>query len=264
MPSTYYIPDSSDGLEDEFSWLQTAASTFDEKPSSTFVACAPSPASNTSSSSPSSAFFPDTLFNPDTDDSSSESDFNPGSESVDFGHTISCQHHVSSPPIGQSNHPLSSRSCRIRDRFNDGRIMPKTSPSLGLVIPQPRNECPRSSHPRNTQTAPDSASFSAVKSNPWECPHCPWIQRNKRTPDLKRHIRTHTRLLHPAQWVCCGILADDTQSSALSAEPSPYISMPGVGGCGRTFSRRDALKRHLNNNNNSCAGRLAASHIKHV
>ncbi|KAG1743207.1 uncharacterized protein EDB91DRAFT_1335859 [Suillus paluster] len=57
--------------------------------------------------------------------------------------------------------------------------------------------------PRNTRAIPGTNLSSASKSNPWACPYCKWVQRNHRTPDLKRHIRTHTRFERPAQWVCC-------------------------------------------------------------
>ncbi|KAG2037791.1 hypothetical protein BDR03DRAFT_360660 [Suillus americanus] len=114
--------------------------------------------------------------------------------------------------------------------------------------------------PRNTQAVPGSTPNFANKSNPWACPYCKWVQRNHRTPDLKRHIRTHTRFQRPAQWVCCGI---PTESAAMYNVPhnaTPYIhnGKQMIGGCGKEFSRRDALKRHLGNDHISCVGDIDA------
>ncbi|KAI0043515.1 hypothetical protein FA95DRAFT_1609337 [Auriscalpium vulgare] len=48
----------------------------------------------------------------------------------------------------------------------------------------------------------------------WQCPHCPWVQRNQRAFDLRRHVRTH----EAPRWACAA--------------------------CGRAFARRDGLARH--------------------
>lgn len=111
---------------------------------------------------------------------------------------------------------------------------------------------------RNVQTA--ALHVAPRASDPWACPHCPWVQHNKRTPDLKRHIRTHTRHAKPEQWVCCGVPL--AQAAAFEVPPdAAHMEHRGqvmVGGCGKTFSRRDALKRHLDNDNIQCAGDLNA------
>ncbi|KAI6114395.1 hypothetical protein F5141DRAFT_708442 [Pisolithus sp. B1] len=112
---------------------------------------------------------------------------------------------------------------------------------------------------RNVQAIPGTVS-SAPRSNPWACPYCKWVQRNHRTPDLKRHIRTHTRFQRPAQWVCCGVSLKDAGRYTLPAGAEPY-NWQGemmIGGCGKEFSRRDALKRHLDNNHITCIGDLNA------
>ncbi|KAH7928439.1 hypothetical protein BV22DRAFT_208149 [Leucogyrophana mollusca] len=127
-----------------------------------------------------------------------------------------------------------------------------------------RSKRPRQSpQPRNIQL-PADADLSATsarsrKSNPWACPHCSWVQRNHRTPDLKRHIRTHTRFQRPAQWVCCGVAMEMSGAYKVPADAQPYTfqGQPMIGGCGKEFSRRDALKRHLDNKHITCVGDLS-------
>ncbi|KAH7885258.1 hypothetical protein F5I97DRAFT_1352376 [Phlebopus sp. FC_14] len=115
--------------------------------------------------------------------------------------------------------------------------------------------------PRNVQATPDAVPASSTKSNPWACPYCKWVQRNHRSPDLKRHIETHTRLQRPAQWVCCGIPLKDAKRYNLpkGAEPYAWDGQMMIGGCGKEFSRRDALKRHLDNEHITCVGNFNAS-----
>jgi len=120
---------------------------------------------------------------------------------------------------------------------------------------------PRSSPPsRNVQAVPGTVSAASQKNNPWACPYCKWVQRNHRTPDLKRHIRTHTRFGRPAQWVCCGVPLKDAGRYDLPKDAAPY-NWQGkmmIGGCGKEFSRRDALKRHLDNEHITCVGDMNA------
>ncbi|KAI5982111.1 hypothetical protein EDD15DRAFT_2144182, partial [Pisolithus albus] len=72
---------------------------------------------------------------------------------------------------------------------------------------------------RTVQALPRRVS-SVPRSNPWACPYCNWVQRNHRTPDLKRHIRT--RFEHPALWVCCGVPLRDAERYTLPEGAEPY------------------------------------------
>lgn len=141
----------------------------------------------------------------------------------------------------------------------------RSAPSTAVASPQKRStenaKRPRHSpHPRNVQAASGIIPATPVaKNNPWACPYCKWVQRNHRTPDLKRHIRTHTRLQRPAQWVCCGVPVEDVKHYNLPADAKSYLwgGETMIGGCCKEFSRRDALKRHLDNDHISCIGNFA-------
>ena len=92
--------------------------------------------------------------------------------------------------------------------------------------------------------------------DPWQCPHCPYVQVSHRKADLKRHIGTHTnsREAENALWVCCGVPLEDVLSGQYGIEaienmrtrmPFDFHGIPMVGGCRKAFSRGDALRRHL-------------------
>ncbi|KAG8214620.1 hypothetical protein J3R82DRAFT_9696 [Butyriboletus roseoflavus] len=159
------------------------------------------------------------------EDGYSESDCN-GSE----------DEYVPSPTLGSRKRRRSARSVpsavvgpsQKRNAENTPRKRPRHSPLL-----------------RNAQATPGIIPTTPVaKNNPWACPYCKWVQRNHRTPDLKRHIRTHTRLQRPAQWQ--------------DAKPYAWEGEMMIGGCCKAFSRRDALKRHLDNDHINCIGDFTA------
>lgn len=91
------------------------------------------------------------------------------------------------------------------------------------------------------------------------CPECGWNQVNKRLPDFKRHLRTHTRPDEGDEsqgWWCKGVPLEDAHRFNISkgAQSFEFLGQERIGGCRRTFSRRDALKRHLDNANGTCVG----------
>ncbi|PIL23212.1 hypothetical protein GSI_14521 [Ganoderma sinense ZZ0214-1] len=105
---------------------------------------------------------------------------------------------------------------------------------------------------------------ATISSNRWKCPHCPYVQRNRRSPDLKRHVETHTRSAHIAAWVCCGVPASNAVELGMPPEAvrdAPLFDFDGVtmiGGCRKVFSRRDALIRHLRKREGVCYGDAGA------
>lgn len=180
--------------------------------------------------------------------------------------------YVPSPPLNPRKRrasplpiPRASSLTQAESKEASSFAPPFRASSSGTSSKRPRTSPPS----RNIQassirpSSPSSSTSSTGRSrnsNPWGCPHCPWVQRNKRTPDLKRHVRTHTRLLQPAQWVCCGVPFESANDYAIpqGAEAQFFGGQHMIGGCGKEFSRRDALKRHLDNNNIGCVGDLSA------
>ena len=108
-----------------------------------------------------------------------------------------------------------------------------------------------------TNTPPSSAS---PRTKRWACPHCPYVQHNRRAPDFKRHLRTHTHGADLALWVCCGVCAPDAMEHGVplevirQGEVIEFEGLPMIGGCRKTFSRRDALIRHLHRRKGKCFG----------
>ncbi|KAJ3566112.1 hypothetical protein NP233_g7200 [Leucocoprinus birnbaumii] len=127
--------------------------------------------------------------------------------------------------------------------------------------PIPTKRPPGSSLSRNKQATSAAAIDRACNGNlTFVCPECGWKQANKRLPDFKRHLRTHTRPDEADQtkgWRCKGVLVEDAHRFNIpkDAEPFVFLGQKRIGGCLQTFSRRDALKRHLDNVNVVCVGR---------
>ena len=142
-----------------------------------------------------------------------------------------------------------------------------SSPSAPYLTPSPEPS------PRTSSTVFSSRRRNApartaapVSSNTWQCPYCPHVQHNRRSPDLKRHIKTHTRGVEVADWVCCGVPVMNAMELGVSAvvvQEAQVFDFDGVlmiGGCRKAFSRRDALKRHLQRGKGRCFGDALSLH----
>ncbi len=142
-----------------------------------------------------------------------------------------------------------------------------TSSSIGQFPSSPGAPRLRTYKRRNVQVPSELATMSVQgpttgHADPWRCPHCPYVQHNHRSPDFNRHIATHSPL-KKAQWVCCGVPVFDAQAqgvpeSVVHEEPFEHEGLLMVGGCQKTFSRRDALGRHLRSGKGRCFGDASA------
>ena len=133
----------------------------------------------------------------------------------------------------------------------------------------------RRSHPyrrnipsRNFQS--EDTPLIVEKGSGFRCPvvGCDYIQENQRVPDLKRHIITHSRWAEPDKWKCCGVGMDRahlyetgikqgmTDEECVKAGAYNFRGRLMIGGCKKSFARRDALKRHVDNPNIPCVGHM--------
>ncbi|KAJ6525301.1 hypothetical protein DFH09DRAFT_1329106 [Mycena vulgaris] len=124
------------------------------------------------------------------------------------------------------------------------------------MLPQSRNKQASRAEIQRVENAEDFNDFV--------CTVCGWVQKNERIPDFKRHLKTHQRAFEEDTekgWRCKGVPVSEAADYGLGADAPTYnfLHQERVGGCMKTFSRRDALKRHLDNANVSCVGRPTAA-----
>lgn len=165
--------------------------------------------------------------------------------------------YVPSPSLNPRKRTRSASPAAFR------RVSASPPASVSSERPNKRARLPPPS--RNIQaTSTDIQPVEAVdESTDFVCRVCGWVQTNARLPDFKRHLKTHQRTSdEDAQkgWRCKGVLASEAADWGLGADAPTYtfLDQERVGGCMKTFSRRDALKRHLDNCNVSCVGRPTA------
>ncbi len=95
--------------------------------------------------------------------------------------------------------------------------------------------------------APSTTTLRDAKVEPVvECKKCGYLQLTKRMGDFRRHLKKH-EAEHLSRVICCGV--PPTHPAAASLRPEHlthwYDGHPFYGGCGRSYSRMDALQRHL-------------------
>ncbi|PIL23184.1 hypothetical protein GSI_14493 [Ganoderma sinense ZZ0214-1] len=155
-----------------------------------------------------------------------------------------------SPPHSSYSQPPSPEPAPSRPRLVPSKRrnvhVPTPLPTRGLSSPAP--------------TPTSSTAATTPSTNRWKCPYCPHVQRNRRMPDLKRHVATHTRADDDASWVCCGVPVIDVLeygvpgASVREEDVYDHRGMFMVGGCRKTFSRKDAYVRHLRREKGKCFG----------
>ena len=188
--------------------------------------------------------------------------------------TVTCiPPHVLCPPVYRAYHKDDrstdmSPPSSLRTSPHVTRHSPPSSP---YPTPSP-SPSPRTSSStvfasqRRNAPARTAAPASSRANNSWQCHYCPHVQRNRRSPDLKRHIRTHTRDAEGADWVCCGVPVMNAlelgvpAGTVREAQVFEFDGMLMVGGCRKAFSRRDALKRHLQREKGRCFGDVLSLH----
>lgn len=110
-------------------------------------------------------------------------------------------------------------------------------------------------------TAPPTTTSHGAKAEPTiECKKCGYLQLTKRMGDFRRHLKKH-EADYLSRVVCCGVpLTHPAAASLRSGHLTHwYGGHPFYGGCGRSYSRMDALQRHLKKS--GCIGGSAKDHL---
>ena len=165
------------------------------------------------------------------------------------------------------------------ERKRKVRVRAKSTPTRSFISESEKAIAPsrghrrshpykQSNHSRNFQRQ-DGARL-VNKASEFQCPvaGCDHTQKNRRIPDLKRHIATHDRWIEPGKWTCCGIgmerahfygqgiIVGMSKEEQIKAGAYEFKGKLMIGGCLNTFARRDALKRHVDNPKISCVGEI--------
>ena len=92
-----------------------------------------------------------------------------------------------------------------------------------------------------------------------ECTQCGYLQLTKRMGDFRRHLKKH-EAEHLSRFICCGVPLTHPAAANLRPEHPAYLyeKNPFYGGCGKSYSRMDALQRHLKKS--GCLGGSARDH----
>ncbi|GLB38311.1 putative zinc finger [Lyophyllum shimeji] len=138
---------------------------------------------------------------------SNDSDYEPGDDSEG---NATDDEYVPSPQLAPSRHRRASPASSTSSRRSTAPSMPSTPHSSANHLGSKPRRMPSS---RNEQSSWDVEQLvaNADKFN-FICPVCDRVQRNRRMPDLKRHLRTHARPSSNDQtkgfW-CKGVPLDD-------------------------------------------------------
>jgi len=125
------------------------------------------------------------------------------------------------------------------------------------ALPSKRGRSDKSG-PDTDDTTDDTASDSDVEAL-IRCEECGYVQSKRRMSDFRRHLKKHDAE-YLTRVICCGV--PSTHPAIASLRPGHlthwYDSHPFYGGCGRSYSRMDALQRHLKKSR--CVGGSTKDH----
>lgn len=114
-----------------------------------------------------------------------------------------------------------------------------------------------SSSPRSLPSS--SKQCSEPRTHPCSWPGCDVAFT--RQPDLNRHFMIHSSDPEKPKHVCTGVPVDRAGDFGIkdtsAMEVYSFKDEVWIGGCFKGFSRRDALKRHVERNSRACIGEIA-------
>lgn len=135
------------------------------------------------------------------------------------------------------------------------------------VDPSPKTSASKRARGDKTQPSDEDPAPSTDASrdadddaDAWvTCKECGYVQSKRRMGDFRRHLKKHDAE-HLTRVICCGV--PPTHPVAASLRPGHlthwYGDRPFHGGCGRSYSRMDALQRHLKKS--QCVGGSTKDH----
>ena len=129
------------------------------------------------------------------------------------------------------------------------------------VAPTARTKRVRGRPYTDATTAAVTADIStACVDGMLKCSVCGFSQSTQRKGDFLRHTRTHIDA-KLTRFVCCGIPAAHPAAAAVvpGRPVRLYKGKEFVGGCGKSYSRMDALQRHLGKS--GCASGSTKDHL---
>ena len=136
---------------------------------------------------------------------------------------------------------------------------PAEARKVRAAVPTPRTKRVRSGKTRPPSDAVGAIPTGTDEERVLKCPVCGFPQSTQRKGDFLRHMRTHEDA-KLTRYVCCGIPAAHPAAAGVSPGHSVrlYKGCAFYGGCGKSYSRMDALQRHLGKS--GCAGGSAKDH----
>lgn len=182
-----------------------------------------------------------TYIRPPTPNSSSDEDADGDSD----------DEYIPSPDLS-SNKRLRSESVdyvEVKQEFSSPSSITCRPTKRSRVSPPARNKpSPSSLVPVIQKALKDGEACDELRNI---CPVCRYVQENRRMPDFRRHMETH---LPKGRFWCSGVPVEVAHQYRIPAGAKPFWfqGKERVGGCGKSFSRRDARKRHLDNMNIDC------------
>ncbi|KAI0712391.1 hypothetical protein C8Q76DRAFT_484707 [Earliella scabrosa] len=169
-----------------------------------------------------------------------------------------------------NSHHLQSTTTPTSRLSNPSPMMatsaPNSAPAPSLPCTTYSNMLPPRhgrSQPRNRQVFHETyiprGQDPRVSPDDMHCRWCSHVQDNGRKLDLERHERTHFR--EPDLWICVGMPIDSAEATAWCANTKSTDATLRdchgrmfVGGCGRSYSRRDCYQSHLAKTKGKCIG----------
>lgn len=149
--------------------------------------------------------------------------------------------------LALSPHPHASALTGLRQLsppYNSDSSPPTDSPSRGKI-------CPVSSPSRDSRRDTDGTKRARKRAATWQCTVC--AKRFTRGYNLRSHLRAHTNERPFFCGLCGKAFArqhDRNRHEKLHYREKRFVCGDGNGtdgrqGCGRAFTRRDGLARHL-------------------